>query len=62
MGCLETERTGTVRWGIWSQKEQGQGGGVFGDRKNRDSEVGCLESERTGTVRWGVWSQKEQGQ
>ena len=35
---------------------------MFGDRKNRDSEVGHLESERTGTVRWGVWSQKEQGQ
>ena len=49
MGCLESERTGT-------------GGGVFGDRKNRDSEVGHLESERTGTVRWGVWRQKEQGQ
>ena len=49
VGCLESERTGTV-------------GGVFGVKKNRDSEVGHLESERTGTVRWGVWRQKEHGQ
>ena len=51
-----------MRCGVCRQKEHGQWGGVFGDRKNRDSEVWCLESERTGTVRWGVWSQKEQGQ
>ena len=24
VGHLESERTGTVRWGVWRQKEQGQ--------------------------------------
>ena len=24
VGCLEIEGTGTVRWGVWSQKEQAQ--------------------------------------
>ena len=59
---METERTGTVgvvfgdrrtwtvRCGVWRQKEHGQWGGVFVDRKNRDSEVGCLETEGTWTV------------
>ena len=62
VGCFETERTGTVGWGVWRQKEHGQWGVVFGDRKNRDSGVWCFETERTGTVGCGVLRQKEQGQ
>ena len=42
--CLETEGTGTVRCGVWRQKTVR---GVFGDRKNRDSEGGvCRQKEQ----------------